>query len=92
MWKALARKKLIFKDEDDPINWDECDYSKCGRTDVGVSAFGQVISLRVRSNKRRLEADDSAENKEHAYGDRGAGGVIAPGETLIFVCDLVGLN
>jgi peptidylprolyl isomerase len=27
-----------------------------------------------------------------AYGDRGAGGVIAPGETLIFVCDLVGLN
>lgn len=27
-----------------------------------------------------------------AYGDRGAGGVIAPGETLIFVCDLVGIN
>lgn len=27
-----------------------------------------------------------------AYGDRGAAGVIAPGETLIFVCDLVGLN
>ena len=24
-----------------------------------------------------------------AYGDRGAGGVIAPGETLVFVCDLV---
>ena len=27
-----------------------------------------------------------------AYGERGAGGVIAPGETLIFVCDLVALN
>lgn len=27
-----------------------------------------------------------------AYGDRGAGGVIAPGETLIFVCDLVGIG
>ena len=27
-----------------------------------------------------------------AYGDRGAGGVIAPGETLIFVCDLVGVK
>ncbi len=26
-----------------------------------------------------------------AYGDRGAGGVIKPGETLIFVCDLVGV-
>lgn len=27
-----------------------------------------------------------------AYGDRGAGGVIAPGETLIFVCDLVSVR
>jgi peptidylprolyl isomerase len=26
-----------------------------------------------------------------AYGDRGAGGKIAPGETLIFVCDLMAL-
>jgi peptidylprolyl isomerase len=26
-----------------------------------------------------------------AYGDRGAGGAIKPGETLIFVCDLVSL-
>ena len=27
-----------------------------------------------------------------AYGDRGAGGAIGPGETLIFVCDLVGVK
>ncbi len=27
-----------------------------------------------------------------AYGDQGAGGVIAPGETLIFVVDLVGIR
>ncbi|MCT9092212.1 FKBP-type peptidyl-prolyl cis-trans isomerase [Streptomyces sp. ASQP_92] len=27
-----------------------------------------------------------------AYGDRGAGGAIAPGETLIFVCDLVAVS
>ena len=26
-----------------------------------------------------------------AYGDRGAGHVIAPGETLIFICDLVSI-
>jgi tRNA pseudouridine38/39 synthase len=31
------------------LNWDGCQYSKCGRTDRGVSAFGQVISIRVRS-------------------------------------------
>jgi len=33
------------------VNWDGCEYSKCGRTDKGVSAFGQVIGLRVRSNR-----------------------------------------
>jgi peptidylprolyl isomerase len=27
-----------------------------------------------------------------AYGDRGAGGVIKPGETLVFVVDLVGVS
>jgi peptidylprolyl isomerase len=26
------------------------------------------------------------------YGDRGAGGVIKPGETLVFVCDLVAVD
>jgi tRNA pseudouridine38/39 synthase len=26
-----------------------CHYSRCGRTDKGVSAFGQVVSLHVRS-------------------------------------------
>lgn len=32
-------------------HWDGCEYSKCGRTDKGVSSFGQVIGIRVRSNK-----------------------------------------
>jgi tRNA pseudouridine38/39 synthase len=33
------------------VNWEGCQYSKCGRTDRGVSAFGQVIGIRVRSNR-----------------------------------------
>ncbi|KAF2475528.1 pseudouridine synthase [Lindgomyces ingoldianus] len=33
------------------MNWEGCEYSKCGRTDRGVSAFGQVIGVRVRSNR-----------------------------------------
>ena len=33
------------------ITWDGCEYSKCGRTDRGVSAFGQVVGLRVRSKR-----------------------------------------
>lgn len=45
------------KDEDERVvdygigrnTRDECKYSRSGRTDKGVSAFGQVIALRVRS-------------------------------------------
>ncbi|KAF2260055.1 pseudouridylate synthase-like protein 3 [Lojkania enalia] len=33
------------------VNWEGCEYTKCGRTDRGVSAFGQVIGVRVRSNR-----------------------------------------
>ena len=33
------------------VNWEGCQYSKCGRTDRGVSAFGQVVGIRVRSNR-----------------------------------------
>ena len=51
LWQALVKTKLIFKNEDEPINWEGCEYSKCGRTDKGVSAFGQVIGIRVRSNR-----------------------------------------
>ena len=42
MNKALVETKLIE-------NLEKCDYSRCGRTDKGVSAFGQVVSLRIRS-------------------------------------------
>lgn len=56
LWKALNKAKLIFPTPNPAIeegrpNWIGCEYSKCGRTDRGVSAFGQVIGIRVRSNR-----------------------------------------
>lgn len=43
---ALLRSRMIS----DPA---ECNFSKCGRTDKGVSSLGQVIALDVRSNLPR---------------------------------------
>jgi tRNA pseudouridine38/39 synthase len=56
LWKALNKARLIFPQGTNPmspgeVNWEGCEYSKCGRTDRGVSAFGQVIGIRVRSNR-----------------------------------------
>ncbi|GAB3212390.1 FKBP-type peptidyl-prolyl cis-trans isomerase [Marinactinospora thermotolerans] len=45
-----------------------------------------VLGMRV-GGRRRLVIPPHL-----AYGDRGAGGRIKPGETLIFVVDLVGVN
>ncbi|KAF7586578.1 hypothetical protein BBP40_008652 [Aspergillus hancockii] len=71
MWKALRKTRLIFPQNpvvddfgDSPaprklkpytIDWDGCQYSKAGRTDRGVSAFGQVIGIRVRSARPKRE-------------------------------------
>ncbi|KAF3491437.1 uncharacterized protein GIQ15_00954 [Arthroderma uncinatum] len=78
LWKALRKTRLIFPTHKEctedfsekdskylrpySIYWDGCQYSKCGRTDKGVSAFGQVIGIRVRSTKPSL--DLSAEGKK----------------------------
>ncbi|CEJ79890.1 hypothetical protein VHEMI00103 [[Torrubiella] hemipterigena] len=51
LWNALTKACLIFPEDDRVVQWDCCEYSKCGRTDRGVSAFGQVIGIRVRSNR-----------------------------------------
>ncbi|EXJ82829.1 hypothetical protein A1O3_06644 [Capronia epimyces CBS 606.96] len=55
------------------LNWEGCQYSKCGRTDKGVSAFGQVIGIRVRSNrpidteKKQEEEEKEEEEEEHTH-------------------------
>lgn len=51
LWKAMVKACLIFPENPDEVNWDPWEYSKCGRTDRGVSAFGQVINIRLRSNR-----------------------------------------
>lgn len=53
---ALHKTKLI--PSEDP---NDCDFSRCGRTDKGVSAFRQVISLRVRS-QLTVEQQQESEN------------------------------
>ena len=50
-------------------NFEGCEYSKCGRTDKGVSAFGQVIGIRVRSN-RPLSRSPTPLGAEHDEIDR----------------------
>jgi tRNA pseudouridine38/39 synthase len=52
------------------INWDGCEYSKCGRTDRGVSAFGQVIGVRVRSNKPLPRTKHSGSEQGDAEGEQ----------------------
>jgi tRNA pseudouridine38/39 synthase len=55
LWKALTKTRLIFPSrqglKEGEIDWEGTEYSKCGRTDRGVSAFGQVIGIRVRSSQ-----------------------------------------
>ena len=77
LWKALHKSHLVFPTPNTAIadgepNWEGCEYSKCGRTDRGVSAFGQVVGLRVRSNRPRnkMESVESAEHK-HVEGLKG---------------------
>ncbi|KAI9691346.1 MAG: hypothetical protein M1820_009725 [Bogoriella megaspora] len=70
LWKALTKTKLILPipqqgrehnglSQNEEVNWEGCEYSKCGRTDKGVSAFGQVVGLRVRSSKPLEERPSS---------------------------------
>ncbi|KAL8833155.1 MAG: hypothetical protein Q9170_004457 [Blastenia crenularia] len=93
LWKALHKAKLIFPTpnaslkEEEP-NWEGCEYSKCGRTDKSVSAFGQVISLRVRSNRPldwlRLGAGYEEADVETREEDKGPDGEQSSIEKAMF--------
>jgi tRNA pseudouridine38/39 synthase len=56
LFGALVRSCLV-------ASRSECKYSRCGRTDRGVSAAGQIVALRLRSAFRsdmRLDLDASS--------------------------------
>ena len=80
LWKALRTTKLISPKvregaNEDEVCWDECYYSKCGRTDKGVSAFGQVIALRVRSSRPKQGNEKYALSESAAEEDGVRSGV-----------------
>lgn len=61
--QALAKARMV-----QDIDPSCCKFSRCGRTDKGVSAMNQVISLQVRSSLSDEEqADKSNDDKEIPY-------------------------
>ena len=56
LFRALKRVRLIAPD----ATWKNCDYTRCGRTDAGVSAVGQVVSAKLRC---RVPFNDDGESE-----------------------------
>ena len=72
IFDALLKTKLV-------PSIDRCGWSRCGRTDKGVSAFGQVVSLWVRTNKEWNGVDvvswnEVSSHKNMRQGDKPACG------------------
>ncbi|GAB4845206.1 hypothetical protein Ancab_038617 [Ancistrocladus abbreviatus] len=59
LFKAFEKTRLLIGDKE------SSKYSRCGRTDKGVSAVGQVICLYLRSNLK----ENSENNKNSAEGE-----------------------
>lgn len=85
LWKALCQCRLIFppdaigvdsfsenQNRSKPfvLDWEGHQYSKCGRTDRGVSAFGQVIGLRVRSARPKSASPSCYSILETSEGEK----------------------
>ncbi|KYO35798.1 tRNA pseudouridine(38/39) synthase isoform X1 [Alligator mississippiensis] len=66
LFEALTKTRLVE-------NRQTSNYHRCGRTDKGVSAFGQVISLDLRSNtsegKKVNSHEDGLEEKASSFVD-----------------------
>ncbi|KIM41956.1 hypothetical protein M413DRAFT_27494 [Hebeloma cylindrosporum] len=64
LFDVLAKTRLVDPDG----GFDGCGWEKCGRTDRGVSAAGQVVSLWVRSAipAEEIQQDDAPHIKEES--------------------------
>lgn len=74
LFRALRRARLV----DDGDTLQDLKYTKCGRTDRGVSALGQVVALRLRSRQPRTSGtvshgDDEDERNVDDEEDRDEG-------------------
>ncbi|PGH10893.1 tRNA pseudouridine(38-40) synthase [Polytolypa hystricis UAMH7299] len=99
LWRALRKARLIFPEwpecEDEvgedgrnilqpySLDWTGCEYSKCGRTDRGVSAFGQVVGIRVRSTQPKYAAQKKDTSMSPSTGADEASMVAPLGELAI---------
>ncbi|KAL8365654.1 hypothetical protein RB595_004456 [Gaeumannomyces hyphopodioides] len=78
LWKALVKTCLVFPERGpDEVDFGSCEYSKCGRTDRGVSAFGQVVALRVRSNRPVPGARRQQQQATGLSAETGGGAAVA---------------
>lgn len=60
LWGALVHTRLVDPD----VGMEGVGWEKCGRTDRGVSAAGQVVSFRIRSALKGLKAAESTQPKQ----------------------------
>lgn len=82
LFEALLKSHLVAPIESNELEepkslvqlWpgeDATQYSKGGRTDRGVSAFGQVVGVRVRSNRPVTPSQPSSSAVTEGEGDKG---------------------
>lgn len=81
IFNALLKARLIDHPE-------KCKFSRCGRTDKGVSAMGQVMALNVRSARLRGSTQAESEFKELPWMDQ-INGLLPPSIRILAYDDSV---
>ena len=80
IWNAMCTARLV----DAAGGMESADWSRCGRTDAGVSAAGQVIALWVRSRR----VDERALKEHKGKGELPSATVLNDCEELPYVATL----